>query len=149
MANFSTRPVVALGLGATLVIMEISRGHAAFTMSTGRPTTAFEAGRSTPSPASESGQDPAKLSQDRRNELRISHQNAMALYEATSRDAQTFEAALLVPEVRLKLERALHQQLSDGMLRRLAQETRSEALYWYKYMQGLEQSGATSFSYVR
>jgi hypothetical protein len=70
------------------------------------------------------------------------HRNAQDLYKATSRDAETFEAALLIPEIRLKLEHALHQKLSDRMLRRLATQAKLEALYWYKYMQGLERAGA-------
>lgn len=63
---------------------------------------------------------------------------AQELYKATSRDAETFEAALLIPEIRLKIETALHQKLSDQMLRRLVNQSRSEAVFWYKYMQGLE-----------
>jgi hypothetical protein len=63
---------------------------------------------------------------------------AEELYKATSRDAETFEAALLIPEIRLKIERALHQKVSDQMLRRLADQARSEAIFWYQYMQGLE-----------
>ena len=63
---------------------------------------------------------------------------AANLYRATSQDAQTFEAALLIPEIRLKLEAALHQQLSNEMLRHLANQSKEESLYWYKYMQGLE-----------
>jgi len=66
--------------------------------------------------------------------------NAEELYKATSRDAESFSAALLIPEVRLKLERALHQKLSDQMLRQLATRSKLEALYWYKYMQGLERA---------
>jgi hypothetical protein len=67
---------------------------------------------------------------------------AEELYKATSRDAETFEAALLIPEIRLKLERALHQKLSDQMLHRLAGQAKLEAIFWYKYMQGLEQRRA-------
>jgi hypothetical protein len=63
---------------------------------------------------------------------------AEELYKATSRDAETFEAALLIPEIRLKLERALNQKLSDQMLHRLADQARLEAIFWYQYMQGLE-----------
>jgi hypothetical protein len=67
-----------------------------------------------------------------------SYRTAEQLYQATSRDAETFEAALLIPEIRLKLEQALHQKLSDQMLRRLASQAKAEARYWYSYMQGLE-----------
>jgi len=63
---------------------------------------------------------------------------AEALYKATGSDAETFEAALLIPEIRLKIESALHQKLSDQMLRRLAAQAKAEAVYWYQYMQGLE-----------
>jgi len=66
------------------------------------------------------------------------HRTAEQLYQATSRDAETFEAALLIPEVRLKLEQALHQKLPDQALRGLASHAKAEARYWYSYMQGLE-----------
>jgi hypothetical protein len=72
------------------------------------------------------------------------HRAAEQLYQATSRDAETFEAALLIPEIRLRLEQALHQKLSDQMLRRLASQAKAEARYWYSYMQGLERVGAVS-----
>lgn len=71
---------------------------------------------------------------------RVSRRSAEELYKATSRDAETFEAALLIPEVRLKLERALHQKLPDQLLKRLAFQAKMEALYWYKYMQGLDRA---------
>jgi hypothetical protein len=72
------------------------------------------------------------------------HRAAAELYQATSRDAETFEAALLIPEIRLRLEQALHQKLSDQMLRRLASQAKAEARYWYSYMQGLERVGDVS-----
>jgi len=62
---------------------------------------------------------------------------AEKLYVATSRDAQTFGAALLIPEVRQKIEKVLGP-LSDFKLKELAAQSNAEALYWYKYMQGLE-----------
>jgi hypothetical protein len=65
---------------------------------------------------------------------------AEALYKATSRDAQTFAAALLIPEVRLKVEHVWGQKLSDDELHKLADQARAEALYWYAYMQGLERT---------
>jgi hypothetical protein len=70
------------------------------------------------------------------------HATALALYKATSRDAETFTAALLLPEIRRKLEAALHQKLSDEQCRGLARQSQAEALYWYKYMQGLERAEA-------
>jgi hypothetical protein len=63
---------------------------------------------------------------------------AQALYKATSRDAETFTAALLLPDVRRKIEAVLRQKLSDEQCRVLARKAQAEALYWYRYMQGLE-----------
>ena len=68
------------------------------------------------------------------------HASALALYKAASRDAETFTAALLLPEIRRKVETALRQKLSDDQCRGLARQARAEALYWYEYMQGLERS---------
>jgi len=79
---------------------------------------------------------PPEITERRYNQL---HHTAEQLYLATSRDAQTFEAALLIPEVRRKVERVLGPRLSDDKLRALARKSRAEALYWYRYMQGLEQ----------
>jgi hypothetical protein len=76
---------------------------------------------------------PAALQQGR-----VSYQTAAALYKATSTDAQTFTAALLIPEIRRKVEAALRQSLPDDKLRQLAAQSRSESLYWYAYMQRLE-----------
>jgi hypothetical protein len=73
----------------------------------------------------------------RARELR---QTAEQLYRATSSDAQTFEAALVIPSVRQKIVAVLRQDMSDEKLRALASQARSEALYWYAYMQGLERS---------
>jgi hypothetical protein len=70
------------------------------------------------------------------------HATALALYKATSRDAETFTAALLVPEVRRKVEAALGQKLSDEQCRAMVRQARAEALYWYQYMQGLERADA-------
>lgn len=77
----------------------------------------------------------APMTAPRAHEL---HRSAEALYKATSTDAQTFEAALLIPDVRQKIAAVLRQNLSDEKLRTLASQARSEALYWYAYMQGLE-----------
>jgi hypothetical protein len=71
------------------------------------------------------------------------HKTAEALYKATSTDAQTFEAALLIPDVRQKIAAVLRQNLSDEKLHTLASQARSEALYWYAYMQGLERAENT------
>lgn len=71
------------------------------------------------------------------------HKTAEALYKATSTDAQTFEAALLIPDVRQKIAAVLRQNLSDEKLHTLASQARSEALYWYAYMQGLERAQNT------
>lgn len=73
---------------------------------------------------------------DRRSDDKLHHM-AEELYIATSRDAQTFKAALLIPEIRQKLEQVLGP-LSDEKLKALAAQSNAEAIYWYKYMQGLE-----------
>jgi hypothetical protein len=73
----------------------------------------------------------------------VSRRSAEELYRATSRDAETFQAALLIPEIRLKLERALHQKLPDQLLIRLASQAKMEALYWYRYMQILDRAPST------
>lgn len=70
----------------------------------------------------------------------VPYQTAAALYKATSSDAQTFTAALLIPEVRHKVEEALRQSLSDERLHQLAEQAKSESLYWYGYLQRLERS---------
>ena len=59
---------------------------------------------------------------------------AEALYKAASSDADTFQAALLVPEVRKKIEAALGKKLSDAQLRALIDNNRAEAVYWYGRM---------------
>jgi hypothetical protein len=66
------------------------------------------------------------------------HRTAEQMYIATSRDAQTFEAALLIPEVRRKVDRLLGPNLADDKLRAMADKSQSEARYWYGYMQSLE-----------
>jgi hypothetical protein len=65
------------------------------------------------------------------------HDMAERLYVATSRDAQTFQAALLIPEVRRKIEKVLGP-LSDLKLKQLAAQSNAEAIYWYEYIQGME-----------
>jgi hypothetical protein len=59
---------------------------------------------------------------------------AEALYKAANSDADTFQAALLIPEVRKKVEAALGKQLSDAQLRALVDNNRAEAVYWYDRM---------------
>jgi len=75
--------------------------------------------------------------QERRRRL---YATALALYKATSRDAETFNAALLLPDVRQKIEAALRQKLSDQQCRELAQRAQAEAIYWYAYMQGMDRA---------
>src|SRR3954454_7833988 len=62
---------------------------------------------------------------------------AEALYRAANSDADTFQAALLIPEVRKKIEAALGKRLSDAQLRALVENNRAEAVYWYGYAQNL------------
>ena len=91
-----------------------------------------------PPPNSQGSTAPApQMTAQRARELR---QTAEALYKATSTDAQTFEAALLIPDIRQKIAAVLRQNLSDEKLHTLARQARSEALYWYAYMQGLERA---------
>ena len=85
----------------------------------------------TPSAAPE--QPPTLVQQEN-----VPYQTAAALYKATSTDAQTFTAALLIPEVRRKVEAALRQSLSDDKLRKLADQAKAESLHWYAYLQRLE-----------
>lgn len=67
------------------------------------------------------------------------HKMAEDLYIATSRDAEVFRAALLIPEVRKKIEAVLGPNLTNVKLQRMRTKSQAEALYWYQYMQGLEQ----------
>lgn len=66
------------------------------------------------------------------------HRTAEQLYVATSRDAETFKAAILIPEIRRKVERVIGP-VDDLRLQALSEKSRAEAVYWYRYMQGLEQ----------
>jgi hypothetical protein len=59
---------------------------------------------------------------------------AEALYKAANSDADTFQAALLIPEIRKKIEAALGKPLSDAQLRALVDNSRAEAVYWYGQM---------------
>jgi hypothetical protein len=80
---------------------------------------------------------PEIASQNPRQRYRTAEQ----MYIATSRDAQTFEAALLIPEVRRKVQAVLGPDLTDEKLQALAAQSKGEAIYWYRYMQGLEPAG--------
>jgi hypothetical protein len=63
------------------------------------------------------------------------YRTAEALYRAANGDADTFQAALLIPEVRKKIEAALGKSLSDEQLRALIDHNRADAIYWYGYLQ--------------
>jgi hypothetical protein len=65
------------------------------------------------------------------------YRTAEALYKAANSDADTFQAALLIPEIRKKIEAALGKRLSDAQLRALIDNNRAEAVSWYGYMQRL------------
>ena len=67
-----------------------------------------------------------------------------ALYKAANSDADTFQAALLIPEVRKTIEAALGKRLSDGQLRALIENNRAEAIYWYGYLQRLRPPRVTA-----
>jgi hypothetical protein len=89
------------------------------------------------------GPDPAKAGQGPRLDTRRAaeqHHTAEELYKATSRDADIFAAALLVAAMRHHVEGVLGRALSDQELHALADQSRAEAVYWYKYMQGLERA---------
>ncbi len=72
------------------------------------------------------------------NRSRVLRSTAAELFKASDSDADTFEAALLIPDVRRKIEAALHQRLTDDQLRTLVKKTRAEARYWYAYSQELD-----------
>ena len=89
------------------------------------------------------GPDPARAGQAPRLDPRRAaelHHTAEELYKATSRDADIFAAAPLVAAVRHHVEGVLARALSDQELHALADQSRAEAIYWYKYMQGLERA---------
>jgi hypothetical protein len=70
--------------------------------------------------------------------IRDLHRTAEQLYQASNSDADTFQAALLIPDIRHKIEMALRQRLTDAELQALLSRTRADAVYWYQYMQDLE-----------
>jgi hypothetical protein len=89
------------------------------------------------------GADLAKAGQGPRLDPRRAaelHHTAEELYKATSRDADIFAAAPLVAAMRHHVEGVLGRALSDPELHALADQSRAEAVYWYKYMQGLERA---------
>ena len=89
------------------------------------------------------GADPAKAGQALRLDPRRAaelHHTAEELYKATSRDADIFATALLVAAMHHHVEGVLGRALSNQELRALADQSRAEAVYWYKYMQGLERA---------
>jgi hypothetical protein len=75
---------------------------------------------------------------------REQYRTAEALYKAANSDADTFQAALLIPEVRKKIEAALGKRLSDAQLRALIENNRAEAVYWYGYAQTLHSARGTA-----
>jgi hypothetical protein len=94
------------------------------------PFEAAEAIESKEGPAEES-----ELSRDRKT--------AEDLYNATSADAQTFERAITVPEVRKEVERVFKRKLSDDQLQAMAVQAKAEADYWKLYLEGLERATET------
>lgn len=65
------------------------------------------------------------------------YRTAEALYKAANSDADTFQAALLIPDIRKKIETALGTRLSDAQLRALIDNNRAEAVSWYGFAQRL------------
>jgi hypothetical protein len=94
------------------------------------PLEAAEATESKEGPAEES-----ELSRDRKT--------AQDLYDATSADAQTFERAITIPDVRKKVERVFKRKLSDEQLHAMAVQAKAEADYWRRYLEGLERAAET------
>ncbi len=98
---------------------------------------------SSPEPTANAPTSPTTRPPLTRRRARELYQTAEALFQATNSDAQTFTAALLIPDIRQKMEGALRKRLSDQQLHKLADQARAEALYWYEYMRGLER-GSTA-----
>jgi hypothetical protein len=73
-------------------------------------------------------------------EPRERYHTTEALYKAANSDADTFQAALLIPDVRKKIDAALGKRLSDEQLRALIDNNRAEAIYWYGYLQRLRRT---------
>lgn len=72
---------------------------------------------------------------------RVLRATAAELFKASNSDAETFQAALVIPEIRRKIEAALRRPLSDAALNALVAKTRAEAVYWYRYLQQLGPGG--------
>ncbi|MGC2523893.1 MAG: hypothetical protein WA417_14875, partial [Stellaceae bacterium] len=83
------------------------------------------------SPA-EARDDPAAA-----NQIATYRKTAEDLYEATAKDARTFEQALVLPEVRRDVERVFKRKLSDPQLEAMAVQAKAEADYWNRYLEGL------------
>lgn len=64
---------------------------------------------------------------------------AEALYKATSADAGIFAEAVHNAELRRRIEGIFKRKFSDDQLRQLSRQTRAEAEYWRRYLQGLAQ----------
>ena len=71
---------------------------------------------------------------------RVLRSTAAELFKASNGDADTFQAALLIPEIRRKVEAVLRQRLTDDALHALIDKTRAEAAYWFRYMQQLDRA---------
>jgi hypothetical protein len=81
--------------------------------------------------------------------VRDLHHTAEELYKASNSDADTFQAALLIPEIRRKIEAVLGHKLTDAALEALVGRTRAEAVYWYEYMQRLEHGESAEYRFQR
>jgi hypothetical protein len=60
---------------------------------------------------------------------------AEQLYKAAAEDARTLERAIFISAFRREVERALSRRMTDEELRTLADEARTEAHRWYKFIQ--------------
>jgi hypothetical protein len=65
----------------------------------------------------------------------IACKKAEQLYEAAAEDARTLERAIFISAFRREVERALSRRMTDEELRTLADEARTEAHRWYKFIQ--------------
>ncbi len=92
-------------------------------------------------PHAPSGRPAAAGPQLNGDRSRVLYRTAAELFKASNSDAETFQAALVIPEIRRKIEAALRRPLSDAALNALVAKTRAEAVYWYRYLQQLGPSG--------
>ena len=74
------------------------------------------------------------------NQIATYRKTAEDLYEATAKDARTFEQALVLPEVRRDVERVFKRKLSDPQLEAMAVQAKAEADYWNRYLEGLNRA---------